>query len=742
MRFLFLLMSLLLSCLPATTMAQKAKTAAQLTAEKIAHIKSAPGQPFTCPYCDLREAQFAGKNLTNANFLHANLRGANFSGANVRGAQFAQADLTGANFQNVTLGTAGLGPTDFTQAILTGANFRSVKIETSVSFQYAELTKTDFTGIDGRKARFGPQLGFDPGAGAPKFAGATLDCSFSLYWKYLDVTGAHLATCPAQPAAPANVQGTMTPPVPGKAPAAGPEGKPIPADGQRLEFLPQPEKPVDAARSAAGAANQVFVATTGTDGPNCGTTSGNACLTIGQGVTNCVKVGVPCGVLIGYGTYQLTATLQLSNNVSLVGGYISGAPSTYQSNVLAPAGGSPALTGNGVTLSLQNLVLSGSVSSSATQASVVVQLTGSSNVTAQTVNINAASGVNAGPSGAGASSAGGAGGNFQSYGAAAGGTSQCGSYNPGGSSGTGWLITGSSSGSVWSGCHYTCSWASGNANWWGTNGGSGQSSGGAGTINAGPYACTFGGPPGTPAGGGGGTGSDGSGQAGPSSNRIGTFGGNGAWSPIASSTGPRGNDGGGGGGGGAAQASATGHCYFASSGIDTYNGTGGGGGGAGGCGASGGGGGMMGGGSFALVLVNSIFSAQSAVQVTGAQGGAGGNAGAGVAGGSAGSGGANCSCQNAAGQGVPNCSANCGGAGNSGAGGNVGNGGASGGGAGGNGGPSVAIVLVSGGSLPNSPTIYPGSGGSFGSGAAGAGSAPAGTAGQIGLGQATYTVTQ
>ena len=628
---------------------------------------------------------YSGQTLTDTNFLHLDLSGANFSGARLNGVQFGQANLSGADFSGAILGAAALGPTDFTDADLSGANFAEAKLTSTISFQHADVAGANFAGMDMTKALFGP-----------------------------DMQLAHLSK--------------------GTAPAALNRMRMAPGPGESvLQFQGQQTPLSGAAGSGAGtsAGKAIHVSRSGTDSASCGGSTQNACQSIARGMARCKAVGTPCSVLIAYGKYGLKKSLAMINGVSLIGGYVNGKPSSYQSMVSAPAGGVPVITaGTGVTASLKNLILVGSESLQSDKASVVMQIVNTKGIGLDTVDIQAGSGHDAGVSSNGTAKAGVAGhGSTASSGPGAGGVSQCASANQGGAGAE--PVTAKASCSGGTICKFTpCSYVSGR--WYGLDGGAGQSTGGKGSTQPSPRkACSWDKvrEP-TKPGGHGGTGNSAGEQAKASGNRIGSFDRrSGVWSPQPSADGQAGRDGGGGGGGGAGIPSFTSHCPFlAPCRIDKHQAKGGGGGGSGGCGASGGQGGQMGGASFGVVLVNSDLQVGADLKIVGAQGGRGGGGGAGVAGGGGGSGG-------------DDCGKHCNGASRSGKGGAGGPGGASGGGAGGNGGPSVGIVLIGTSKYDKGPTsIYPGASGSPGAGGAGVGkpSTPAGGSGQSGLAQATY----
>jgi len=582
-------------------------------------------------------------------------------------------------------------------------------------------------------------LFFDVSSKAPNFSKAILDCEFPWYWHSLNTHEASLPKC-------SNILEIPKNNMPAAKSVKSKGSQPKSFSGVRFHLSKTKLADPYLNDSTPSGNNTYVTGTTGTDSGTCGATYANACKTISQGITNCSAIGTPCNVLIEYGIYPQTTTLALASGVSLIGGYVGGAPSSqYQSSLTGPTNGSPVISGQNLNMTLTNLMINGKSSTIANQAAVAVTLssTTGTGITMDNIQINAGTGNNVTTSGTAGiqGSPGGAGGNYSAksgstYGT--GGTSACRSNNAGGTAGQVNIIGSNCSGYL--SCSYQCVNGANNNAWWGNPGNPGQSTGGNGSQLV-HYVCSFGGQTSVPAGGAGVAGADATAQAAANTSRIGSIAADGTWSPVAGGNGNPGNDGGGGGGGGAGEGNATLHqpvfddCY-----CDTNNGAAGGGGGAGGCGATGGGGGNMGGASFAVVLVDATLTLNSTTTITAAQGGQGGNGGRGATGGAGGDGGANCSCLNSANQAVTGCSANCDSAGQSGAGGNGAAGGASGGGAGGNGGPSVGVVLIGTSTVSNTQAIYPNQSGAVGTGGSGSGTAPTGASGQAGLGQGTYTV--
>jgi hypothetical protein len=88
--------------------------------------------PFSCPYCDLRNAKLAGRDLTNANLLGADLRDADLRGATLRGAALAGANLTGADLRDANLGASDR-PANLTLANLTDARLAGASLGEAIA---------------------------------------------------------------------------------------------------------------------------------------------------------------------------------------------------------------------------------------------------------------------------------------------------------------------------------------------------------------------------------------------------------------------------------------------------------------------------------------------------------------------------------------------------------------------------------------------------------------------------------
>lgn len=94
----------------------------------------------------LVDADFSGRDLTDASFTKANLRGANLSQANLSGVSFFGANLEAANLENAnltnaTLDTARLARANLKNAVLEGAFAFNAK------FDGATIDGADFTDV-------------------------------------------------------------------------------------------------------------------------------------------------------------------------------------------------------------------------------------------------------------------------------------------------------------------------------------------------------------------------------------------------------------------------------------------------------------------------------------------------------------------------------------------------------------------------------------------------------------------
>jgi len=125
-------------------------------------VTAAANGPFDCPFCDLTNAQLAGKDLTDANLEGADLTGADLHGANLRGAFLGRANLTNADLSDADLSPSAKAPADLAAADLRGAKLQGANL-TGADLQYVDLGGFDQTGVDLGRARI---IVVKPAAGA------------------------------------------------------------------------------------------------------------------------------------------------------------------------------------------------------------------------------------------------------------------------------------------------------------------------------------------------------------------------------------------------------------------------------------------------------------------------------------------------------------------------------------------------------------------------------------------------
>ncbi|MBW7885794.1 MAG: hypothetical protein H3C34_24820, partial [Caldilineaceae bacterium] len=440
----------------------------------------------------------------------------------------------------------------------------------------------------------------------------------------------------------------------------------------------------------------IYVAPAGNDSDTCGSSSATACASIAQGIDRCS--GRQCGVLVAWGRYKLTQTIQLRDGVDLYGGCLptSKANTTDFSLITAPENGLPAVNADGIWLPtvLQGFQIEATpVTDNTGRPSIAVMVTDSDNLLVWDTKIIAsnggrgADGGNGLPGAAGGNASGRTGGLVVVSPSAS--LNYC-SDSPGGNGGAARHVSVDTnfwgSGTCTPSCEGgdSCFGAEGSP---GTTGSwiSGGAIGGDECVNCKVTDAgdgTWGNPGINAACGAGGV---------ASSDQSGTFS-DSTWSPGAGGSGQAGGNASGGGGGGSGGYHGA-NCF---GGIENTGGQGGGG-GAGGCGGQAGQGGQQGGGSFAMVLVHSAISFEE-TRIIGGIGGTGGTGGAAAAGGAGGQGASGSSGECTAGT--------C--AGTGGTGGEGGIGGSGGGGAGGNGGPAVGIALVNGSTVSGDVVYYTG----------------------------------
>ena len=484
---------------------------------------------------------------------------------------------------------------------------------------------------------------------------------------------------------------------------------------------PQSAPATCAGADLSGLKSAIYVKSSGTDGPSCGTATANACKTIQQGINNCAVGG--CGVLVRHGLYPTQATITLRDAVSVYGScrFDSEADRKYRTTVQAsPAPGTPAASAASINTAttFSAIVVLGKDETANGTASIAMAVNSSKGLTISNVTLAAGrggdgatapvQGAGGGDDGVAASGplSGGAGGNACSA-----------NPPPSGVAGGG---RGADSNKIYTAHHFFWAYCrNDNSAGTGPNGQNGQASGAA--------SGGAGGPPGIS-----GCACDDAPNFNPGSAPTASPGNPGvcavsgmtlagawgslssaSWLPSLGGAGLAGAVGSGGGGGGGGGYSAN---YNDNDGD--ISGYAGGGGGGGGCGGPGGAGGQQGGASIALALANAVVAGISSQQNSLIPGPAG-HGGSGAQGASGGPGGAG----QLGWRGFDRQQGSCGSMpapGSGGQGGWGGAGGAGSGGAGGNGGPSIGIALVAGAPAPASTAgIYAGSPGAAGAKGAG-----------------------
>lgn len=499
--------------------------------------------------------------------------------------------------------------------------------------------------------------------------------------------------------------------------------------------VPAPEVAVCGAADLSALKTRVHVSPQGSDGAGCGQTGATACKTIQQGIANCAAAG--CGVLVRWGLYPTSATIELRDAVNVYGGCLFDGETArgYRTTVQAsPAPGTPAVSASGIhTATLfSGIVVIGKNETAAGAASLTMVVADSKGLAlSQTVLVSGTGGdgENGGAAAAAAPGQDGLDGNFgdipsMSGGAGAGGQACNGSTTAGaGGTGADYRLLDAS------GCFATCKCrpyqggsGSNGADAGNVKGGAG---GGAGDNGrrcdgthgevAGPGVQGVAGAPGACAASAGVAAANPWGSLGPA-----------GWSPGVGGTGAAGDMGSGGGGGGAGGVCV--NILFPDGNSLNSNGMPGGGGGGGGCGGPGGQGGQQGGASIPLLLSGSALGGVDAsLSLVAGPPGRGGHGGSGGTGGSGGQGGSTpfrksnppmtaCKYLN---------NVNAGYGGDGGPGGDGGRGGAGSGGPGGSGGASIGVALRAASTAPTTAIVYPPlPGGTGGSGGAGGQNAP------------------
>lgn len=434
---------------------------------------------------------------------------------------------------------------------------------------------------------------------------------------------------------------------------------------------PDPAAVTCGASVLTGLQSHVYVAppTDGTaEAADCGGSAATACQTLPKAVAQCEGSGTSCAVLAHWGSYTLTAPLELSSTVSLYGSCQFGEEATapYRTIVYGAPGAEAIRVMGSLTTpqTMENLLVIAGAASGTGGSSIAMSAL-NANLSVKAARLVARPGAN-GSDGAAAGSAGGN------------GTS--GSPGPAGNSAGGAACNASAgaggAGGAWADVNSDCTDFPG-----AVGGAAGAAQGGtAGYGGTAGIWCPLRNVDWPGDAGGGGTGDRGACAAAALAAAAldGTLNTDGSWTASVGGNGRAGGGGGGGGGGG------RGGSCGPHLGADGYPGAPGGGGGGGGCGGSGGQGGQQGGASIALTLVNTQLHLDSSLLLSTA-GGAGGRGGDGAPGGVGGSGG-----DGGGGNFVTWWGHLCPGNGGGGGAGGAGGGGSAG--AAGHGGPSIAIA--------------------------------------------------
>ncbi|MEA3412500.1 MAG: hypothetical protein U9R74_13315, partial [Pseudomonadota bacterium] len=133
-------------------------------------------------------------------------------------------------------------------------------------------------------------------------------------------------------------------------------------------------------------AKRVYVSPQGVDSASCGATPtppGSTCKTIHQGISNCT--GSDCGVLVRWGLYPLSTTIELVDGVSLYGScrFDDSTKLPYRSMLKAPADGKPGISATDIDTAtmVYGLVVLGSHATTPGQASIAMTVSASKGLT-------------------------------------------------------------------------------------------------------------------------------------------------------------------------------------------------------------------------------------------------------------------------------------------------------------------------------------------------------------------------
>ena len=106
-------------------------------------------------YARFIEADLSGANLSRVCLWRASLDRANLAGANLSGADLQETNFNGADLSGVNLSKAEPIDTCFGGTNLTDVDFRNVKLREKTYFSQANLTRTNFFGVNLDNAIFG-----------------------------------------------------------------------------------------------------------------------------------------------------------------------------------------------------------------------------------------------------------------------------------------------------------------------------------------------------------------------------------------------------------------------------------------------------------------------------------------------------------------------------------------------------------------------------------------------------------
>ncbi|HEX2121434.1 MAG TPA: pentapeptide repeat-containing protein, partial [Thermoanaerobaculia bacterium] len=109
-------------------------------------VEASLPKELSCPGCNLRGANLAGRDLSNANLAGAELSEADFRGATLDGTIFIGANLTGARFDKAKLNAADLSNANLTGAVFDDATMSGVNLQ-HARLERASLARTTLQGV-------------------------------------------------------------------------------------------------------------------------------------------------------------------------------------------------------------------------------------------------------------------------------------------------------------------------------------------------------------------------------------------------------------------------------------------------------------------------------------------------------------------------------------------------------------------------------------------------------------------